>query len=83
MKNDRANEDQDSATASADGEQAQVAVKNLLKRVEDTARARPLVALAMAGGAGLVLARGLPRLWMVAVLGLGGAIGYTLLRDRG
>ncbi|MBC8072256.1 MAG: hypothetical protein IAG13_28300 [Deltaproteobacteria bacterium] len=75
-------ENQDMEAASEDGTKAEVVVHSLLKRVEDTTRTRPFVALAVAGGAGLVLARGLPRLGMMLLLGLGGAVGYAVLRAR-
>jgi hypothetical protein len=60
-------------------------VKNLLERVQDHARQRPLVALAAASGLGFVLGRGLPRIGgLVALLGVGGAVGFamTALRRR-
>ena len=51
-------------------------------RVVAAARERPLVALAAATGIGYVLGRGLPRLGLVAVLGVGGAVGYAVMALR-
>jgi hypothetical protein len=65
-----------------DEPQLPVMVRSVLARVEDEARERPLVALAAATGIGFVLGRGLPRLGLVAVLGVGGAVGFAVMALR-
>ena len=74
-------------TAIPSGEQARLAstFRNLLDRVKNETRERPLVALAAASGLGFALGRGLPRFRAVAALfGVGGLVGYavTVLRER-
>lgn len=73
---------QDETEDEAGEPQLSVVARNVLARVEDEARERPLVTVAAAAGIGYVLGRGMPRLGLLAVLGVGGAVGFAAMALR-
>ncbi len=72
-------------TAAIEDEQTQLPVRlrSALARVEAQTRERPLAALAVAAGLGVVLGRGLPRIGaLVGLVGVGGLVGFAAIALR-
>lgn len=75
-------DDPSTDTEASDEPQVPVLVRNVLARVEDEARERPLVTIAAATGIGYVIGRGLPRAGLLALLGIGGLVGFAAMTLR-